>query len=200
MKKVLLFSLSIFIISCGGNQSSTPVAADLGGFSITDFPGGKVQKAMRMDGAGKILEEGEVLDGTKSGTWVTYHPDGNRVKSITNYVSGRKNGLHMEMNDRGQVELQCYYSDDILHGQWTKYKFGSRPEKEVNYKNGNLDGVSKEYHSNGKLQREVNYKDGVQHGSFKQYNDKEELVMEYEYKDGEKVSGGIITPPASADE
>jgi len=199
MKKILLFCLSVFIISCGGNQSSAPVSADLGGFSITDFPGGKVQKAMRVDGGGKILEEGEVLDGTKSGTWVTYHAEGNRVKSITNFVNGRKNGLHMEMNDRGQVELQCYYADDILDGPWTKYKFGSRPEKEVNYKKGNFDGVYKTYHSNGKLQKEINYKDGIQDGTFKQYNDKEQLVMEYEYKNGEKVSGGIITPPATTE-
>ncbi|MEM8908478.1 MAG: hypothetical protein AAGD05_11575 [Bacteroidota bacterium] len=201
MKKILLFLLGISLLSCGNNNTgSAPVTADLAGYSVSDFPGGMVKKAMRTDGAGAIQEEGEILNGVKNGTWITYYTEDDRVKSITNYVNGKKNGLHMELNNRGQVELQCYYADDVLDGKWAKYKFGSRPEKEVTYKMGNFDGVYKEYHSNGKLQKEIHYKDGVQHGSFKQYNDQEQLVMEYEYDNGKKVSGGIITPPAGEGE
>ncbi len=199
MKKVLLYFICISMMSCGNNSGSAPVSADFAGYAMIDFPGSSIKKAIKTDGAGVILEEGEVIDGVKNGTWITYHPEGERAKSITNYVNGRKNGLHLEMNNRGQVELQCFYADDVLDGKWAKYKFGSRPEKEVTYKMGNFDGVYKEYHGNGKLQKEVNYKDGVQHGSFKQYNDQEQLVMEYEYADGKKVSGGVVTPPATAE-
>lgn len=197
MKNVFLFLIGITLMSCGSKTDSTPVSADLAGFAISDYPSGNIKKALRTDGTGAVLEEGEVINGVKNGTWVTYHPEGERVKSVTNYVNGRKNGLHVELNNRGQVELQCFYSDDVLNGKWAKYKFGTRVEKEVNYKMGNFDGVYKEYHGNGKLQKEINYKDGVQHGSFKQYNDTEQLVMEYEYDNGKKVSGGIITPPAA---
>jgi len=199
MKKIIFLSLcTLFLFSCGNdNSSSGPVAADLAGFAMTNYSGSSVRKAAKVDGAGKILEEGDVLNGTKNGLWITYHPEDNRVKTMTSYVNGKKNGVHMELNNRGQVELQCHYTDDIFDGLWSKFKFGSRKEKEVNYKMGKFDGVYKEYHTNGKLQKEVHYTDGVQDGPFRQYNDQEQLIMEYEYKNGEKVSGGVITPPAA---
>ena len=201
MKKIIFLSLSILILlSCGNNSSSSnsgPVSADLAGYTLIDFPGTSVQKARKVDGAGIVLEEGEVLNGTKSGTWVTYHPKENRIKTITSFINGKKNGVHMEMNNRGQVELQCFYVEDILDGKWAKYKFGSRKEKEVNYKMGKFDGIYKEFHTNGKLQKEIHYTNGIQNGPFRQYNDQAQMIMEYEYKNGEKISGGVVQVPAT---
>ena len=193
---IISFSLSLLLYGCGGSGgSSTPVPADLAGFTMSDFSGTSVSRATRVDGGGKVVEEGDVINGTKSGTWVSYYPEDGRVKSVTTYVNGLKNGIHMELNNRGQIELQCGYKDDQLHGPWGKYKFGSRPEKLIDYNMGKIDGAYREYHSNGKIQKEIFYKNGVQHGTFKQYNDEEKLIMEYEYKNGEKVSGGIVTAP-----
>lgn len=199
MKNLLFLGIALIFFSCDTNQSQTKsvpaAAANLEGFTTQDF-GNNTQKAIKKGTSGAVVEEGELLNNLKTGTWVTYYPEDSRIKTITNYINGKKNGIYMELNDRGSVDLQCYYTDDILNGKWVKYKFGSRPEKEIDYAMGQMDGFYREYHSNGKLQKEISYKAGKQDGKFRQYNDKEQVVMEYEYKNGEKISGGIVTPPA----
>jgi antitoxin component YwqK of YwqJK toxin-antitoxin module len=197
MKNILFLCLATLCISCGKNsgqmQSKPATTPNMQGFTVTDFDNG-IQKATKKDASGVVVEEGELLQNLKNGTWVTYHPKDSRIKTISNYINGKKNGVYLELNDRGSVELQCYYSNDVLDGKWVKYKFGSRPEKEIDYSMGKMNGFYREYHDNGKKQKEIAYKDGVQHGTFRHFNEEEKVVMEYEYKDGQKVSGGIVTP------
>lgn len=193
MSKFLLFSLLLLSIACGKTASDSPAAsANLQGFQEVSFDNG-VSLAQKMGNDNIILEEGALLNGTKNGTWTTYHPDNGRIATLTSYINGKKNGVYLEFTDRGQVELRANYKDDIFNGKYASYKFGTRPIKEMNYKMGKIDGFYKEYHNNGKLQKEVGYKDGIQDGAFRQYNDEEKLIMEYVYKDGKKVSGGVVT-------
>ena len=199
-KNTLYLFVCLFLFSCGNGgapaTSSAPPVAGLEGFTIENVAGSSIQKATMLDGSNVLIEEGHVVDGNRTGAWTSYFPKDGRVKSVTTYLNGRKNGLYLEMNDRGSVDVQSNYVDDILHGKYVKYKFGSRMEKEINYNMGKYDGAYREYHNNGKMMKEVFYKDGVQDGTFRQFNDKEQVIMEYVYKNGEKVSGGIVTPPA----
>ena len=198
----LLFASFLFISCDGGNsdsgegQNPAPAAESttLDGFSVYDIAGTSVQRAeKKAEQGGNVIEQGDMTNGKRQGTWSTFYRDDLRVKSVTNYVDGKKHGIHIELNDRGQITLQCSYTNDILDGRWTKFRFGSRKEKEALYKMGKIDGFYREYHKNGKLMKAVEYTDGQMDGSFKQYNDEEKLVMEYVYKDGEKVSGGMVT-------
>lgn len=187
--------LSLIIFSCNNNSSSTPLPADLSSFVVVDHPGRKLQKAVSTDENGQIMEEGELLDGMKTGAWITYHTEDGRVKSITNYINGKKNGLHMTFNERGFVELQCFYTEDQFNGPYMTFRSAVKKIIDTNYKMGVLDGKYSEYNDRtGKLLKEMNYKNGKLDGQFKQYNDKEEIVLEYQYKDGEKISGGIVNP------
>jgi len=200
IKNSLYLLITLFIFSCG-NKASSPAAAvsnspGIEGFAIENVTGTSIQKATKKDASNVLIEEGQVMDGKRTGTWVSYFPKDSRVKSITSYLNGRKNGVYFEMNDRGSVSIQANYVDDILHGKWVKYKYGSKAEKEINYAMGKYDGAYREYHNNGKMMKEIMYKNGIQDGSFRQFNDKEQVIMEYVYKNGEKVSGGIVTPPA----
>ncbi len=192
MKNSLFLLVCVLFWACGstgGGEAAAP--ANLEGFTIENFNNG-LQKATKKNPAGQLLEEGELVNGLKSGAWITYYPEDGRIKTITNFINGKKNGVFLELNDRGSVNLQCHYVNDILHDKWAKYRFGSRAEKEVNYNMGEYDGFYREYYNNGKLLKEVEYKNGVQDGMFRQYSEDEQLIMEYEYKNGEKVSGGIV--------
>lgn len=195
MFKYLLFGLLVCCASCGSSTSNAPAApADLAGFEMTDRGNGISIATKRGTDATTIVEQGALLNGLKNGTWSTYHADNGRVKSITSYIKGKKNGPHLEFTNRGQIELNANYVDDIFDGKYAAYKFGTRPVKEIDYKMGKIHGFYRDYHaSNGKLQKEIEYKDGVQHGTFRQYNDEEKLIMEYVYENGEKVSGGVVT-------
>ncbi len=199
LKNSLYLLACLFLFSCENGDSPTTSAAPvagLEGFTIENVPGTSVQKATKLDGSNILIEEGQVIDGNRTGAWTSYYSKDGRVKNVTTYLNGKKNGLYLEMNDRGSVDVQANYVNDILHGKYVKYKFGSRAEKEINYNMGQYDGAYREYHNNGKMMKEVYYKNGVQDGKFRQFNDKEQVIMEYEYKNGEKVSGGIVTPPA----
>ncbi|MEM9919336.1 MAG: hypothetical protein AAF990_14635 [Bacteroidota bacterium] len=198
MKIAVSFCFLFLLLACGNSNSSggssNTTVVDLGGFTVEALPGTAVQRATKKDNAGVLLEEGKVLDGKRFGTWVTFHTSNNRIKTITSYVEGLKSGRYMEMNDRGQVELEANYTNDVLDGPWIKYKYGSRKSKEVLYKMGVIDEYYREYHNNGKLMKDIQYTNGKMNGYFKQFDDKEKLLMQYEYRDGEKVSGGIAAP------
>ena len=199
---VFLFLL-LCLFACEQKPAPTTAVtapADFTGYTVQPIAGSTVQKAIRHDEIGSLAEEGMIQDGKKQGIWTTYYKDNGRVKTLTSYVNGMKNGPHLELNDRSQVTLQANYTNDQLDGRWHKFRFGSRIEKEVHYKMGIMDGYYREYHKNGKLMKEVPYTNGKIHGTFKQYNDDEALVMQYEYEMGEKVSGGIVDPPQKKEE
>lgn len=199
----LLLFLSLYACNSGnGNSSGAAVSADLSGYELVPYQGTDISKAIKMDKDGsKILEEGEILKGQKNGTWITYHTQANnnesiqRVKSISSYVNGQLSGVHMEFNNRGQVEKQCFYENGEFHGEFVKFKYGSRIEEEKTYNHGKLTGVFKKYDPRGKIQQEIHYKDNVQHGPLRYYDEEGNITMEYQYENGKKISGGIVEKP-----
>lgn len=194
MKSILFVLASVLMMSCGGGSTggASGPAANLEGFD-KENAGNGASYVSKKDASGNLLESGYVVNGSKSGNWMTYYSgkDAGRIKTIASYTNGILNGPYFELSTRGQIESQTDYQSNKYHGMVTTYKFG-RPLTEKMYKNGNLDGVSTDYYSDGVIQKEINFKDGKQHGTMKWFNEEGELTMEYEYKNGEKVSGGIV--------
>lgn len=191
MKNGILILLSLLFFSCGGENSGTPAPpANLTGFNVVNFPGSDMQKAIRVNGAGRILEEGELLNGNKTGTWITYHDIENLiVSSVTNYVDGKKNGLWMSIANNNRVVAYGYYADDLKDGKWVTYNF-SRRETEQEFKAGQLHGISRTFFKNGKdgqVKEETEYKNGVQDGDYKYYLEDGTVSIHYIYKNGEVV-------------
>ena len=192
MTNRLLLFLTVFVFfGCsGGGVSSGPVF-DEEGYDIIDIRGSALQKAEKKDANGVVIKEGYLLNGVKTGAWITYHPDNQLPQTITNWVDGVASGLYLEMNDRGQVELRASYLNNKLDGAWGKYRFG-RPTHLAEYKEGELHGVYKEFNTrDGKILKEIHYKNGKYDGPYLFYNDEGEVTVQYEYRNGEKVSGGI---------
>ena len=103
----------------------------------------------------------------------------------------------MELNNRGQIELESGYKNGNLDGPYTMYKSGSRKIEERNYLNGKLHGLFRKYNERkNTVMQEINYKNGLQHGSLKYFDEEGNITMEYEYEDGEKISGGIVEKKA----
>ncbi len=197
MRYLILFFLMFSLFSCGDQNSGavTITSGDFSGYEVVNISNGPLQKATKTTANGSLDEDGFIYEGAKFGTWTSYYPDG-KVKSTTQFANGRKNGLHLEFNDRCQITLQTNYLDDQIHGRHTKFRHGSRKEEEGEYKNGVLHGVSRTYDKLGKVQREISYQDGKLHGPNVFYNEDGQKTMEYQYENGEKVSGGIVDPSA----
>ena len=188
MRHLLLISLiSSLLVACQP-QAPTPLATDLEGFEIIDIPGNSIQRAVKYHVDSTIQEEGHLLNGLKTGTWITYEPGNPLPQKLITYAGGLANGPYFEFNARGQIEVSANYLNNKLDGPWAQYKFG-RPTIESNYKNGELDGVYHEYaNSTGQILKEISYKRGKMHGRFIYYDNDGNITLDYMYKDGEKVS------------
>jgi antitoxin component YwqK of YwqJK toxin-antitoxin module len=188
----IYFSLIIFI-SCQG--SSTGPKYDLKGYN-TENIGGGAQLVTYQDDNLYFLANGAVINGVRNGSWVTYHPNTNKIKTLTTYVNGEKNGVEITMNDRGQIESMIGYKNNILHGVKANYQFG-RPTDETTYKDGKINGPFAVYNGQAQLQKKGFFKNGKQDGKLTFFDEKGNVTLEYEYKDGEKISGGIVEKPAT---
>jgi antitoxin component YwqK of YwqJK toxin-antitoxin module len=192
------FSFIVLIIAClfsACQKSSAPVSADLTGYTVNPIPGSAFSHAVMMKDTVKF-QEGYVLNGTKSGQWVEYHPDG-RIAVIQNFIDGKLNGPMLNLDNRGQITAMTTYRDGTLHGMKATYKFG-KPLEEVPYDQGKISGVMRKYYDSSnsfKIMEEAEYKDNKQNGIYRHYNEQGAIDLEYVYRNGEKVSGGIVTPP-----
>ncbi len=192
MKQLLFFLFTACLMSCAGG--ATGPKFDLKGYA-TENIGSGAQLAVFKDANGWALAKGTLQNGVRTGTWMSYYQNSNKIKTLTSYINGAKNGVHINLNDRGQIESLTEYKNDQLHGLSAKYTFG-RPTEETNYKNGKIDGTFAVYDSQGKLQRKGELTNGQYHGKLQYFDDAGNLVMEYEYENGEKISGGIVEKQA----
>jgi len=189
---ICYLSMVCLIAACGGTGggSSAPSTVNLTGFEQIDLGGGAL-KAIKKNGAGKIIEEGILINGKKNGAWMTYHEDkDDRIKTLANYVNDNLNGQYLTFSNRGQIETQTSYVNGQYDGVYTKYRFGNI-EETAPYRNGQMEGTFKQFYNNNKLKLEAQYQNGKQHGSYKYYDEEGNVMMEYEYANGEKVSGGL---------
>lgn len=192
MKISYLFIFILTIVSC--QQSvRTGGAAELEGYETSAVAGTMVTKAIKKNGSGDIIEEGYVSDGKRNGVWITYYDGDNkgRYKSVASYSDGLLNGPFLTFTNRGQIESEVQYANNMYNGRYAKYKFG-RLEQEINYMENQLHGPSKEFDNKGNIKKEVNYSNGKQDGVMRYYNEEGEVTVEYVYKNGEKISGGMV--------
>src|SRR5690349_15966893 len=89
------------------NEVRRPLAAESPidslppGVVVEDFGDGlDIHHAVARGSGANYASEGTYRNGKREGVWTEYHPSG-RVKSITGYVNGRKEGQYMEFNDFG---------------------------------------------------------------------------------------------------
>lgn len=209
MKNLIYILLLLITFSCkketGGKPAPGTDTGEIGtgnveyqDVNISDYKLEEVaftnwQRAEKRDTAGSLLEVGYFENGKKVGSWLLYQHIKKQFPSLlSNYKDGKLNGLHMQFNQGGQVELVAYYENNKLHGPWGRYRF-SRLLEEANYKFGKLDGVFNVYEiTTGKLQTSAEYKEGVQDGFYRTYNiTNGRMTAEYTYKNGEKVGGGV---------
>ncbi len=186
-----LFSC-LMLIACN-QQPKAKENFSAEGYEITELGNG-LQEAVKKDPAsGQPLEEGLLLHGKKEGTWVTYHPNNDKLipKSIQSYINGQPSGILIEYGNRGQLEKIAHYLNGQLHGRYATYDYG-RLKEVRHYKHGQLDGLfSKYYPKTDKLQSTAEFKDGKQHGMYRYYDEEGNVTLEYEYQNGKKVRGGM---------
>jgi hypothetical protein len=196
MKKI---ATALFCILLAAACQTAPAgeAADLTGYTLESVPGSSWKKAIKTDGD-RVVEEGYIAGGKKTGVWVTYYNDTkNYPRIIASYADGVLEGPYMEVNNYGQYEMVAHYSQSKLHGRVAKYNL-TRLVEEMYYQDGLLEGPYTLYFPNSEVkQRTAEFKKGKEDGIIRFYNDQGKITMEYEYRNGEKISGGIVEEGAA---
>lgn len=96
-------------------------------------------------GTGILISEGNYENGTPSGYWKLYYPD-------------------------GKIMREGNYSNGQLSGYWKFYYVDGKMKEEGNYTNSIRTGTWKYYHPTGYLSATGNYSNGATHGEWKYYD------------------------------
>jgi antitoxin component YwqK of YwqJK toxin-antitoxin module len=199
MKNLLFILLAFITFSACKNKApqqtisseSVPGTGDLSKYVLTDIPGSTTKKALMKDQNGRLIEEGYVINGKKTGAWFTFYQDG-RIMAVRNYVDDKVEGYYITLDQLGRVVLQVEYRDNYADGYSVLYKNGSRKIKETPYKHGKREGIEREYYELRGLQKESTYKADSLDGPMKFYNEDGKVIAEYQYSNGKKISGGAV--------
>ncbi len=186
LQAIALF-LIVSLLSCSEKQGSTSSSTEIVGIpagalqeEFTDTPG--LIKVTVSDNNGKVTASGLYLNKQREGSWVEYYPSG-LTKSITTYVSGKKEGVSLEFNDNGQLSKRSNFHLDQLDGEYREFNYTTVKEERF-YKNGKLEGTVKIFYPDGKVMEEGLYKNGTRDGISKWYDQQGNVTIEYEYQNG----------------
>lgn len=69
---------------------------------------------------GRLMKEGNYSNGQLSGNWVFYYPSGIK-KEAGNYQNTVKSGTWTYYYEDGSISSQGNYSNGVKEGQWTNY-------------------------------------------------------------------------------
>ena len=85
------------------------VATDLSAQMI-ELPG-ELTEVIYLDERGNIIQRGYMLDGEKTGTWITYNEKG-EITAKANYENGEKQGKWKIYSDSGKLEFKILYKNN----------------------------------------------------------------------------------------
>ena len=149
---------------------------------VSKAPNGKFTTA-----AADYTIEGSVLNGQKIGTWIEYFTGNNSYlpKKIVSYVSGKRNGIYVEIDKTGSITKKAEYKNDLLDGQYSEWFRGGRLSKMNTYKNGKLDGTQILCYEKGGNLEVSEYKDDQRDGLTTWYYEDGQKKMTIEYTKGQ---------------
>lgn len=126
--------------------------------------------------------KGSYLNDLKDGCWSTYAADGKLLR-IDNFNKGLRDGIAVEIDQRGYLVSETYYVNDLIEGMAKKFFYGTNPASQIDYSHGKINGKKKIYYENsaGKIMEESEYKDDIKNGPSNFYTIKGDPIAEYIY-------------------
>jgi len=126
--------------------------------------------------------KGAFVDNQKDGCWTSYAADGKLLR-IDHFNKGRRDGIAVEIDQRGYLVGETYYVNDLIEGTAKKFFYGTNPASIIDYVHGKINGKKKIYYENsaGKLMEESEYKDDIKNGPSNFYLISGDPIAEYNY-------------------
>jgi hypothetical protein len=111
------------LLACNSPQAPTPVAPAPTAPTVqsaTPAPAVEVENGHQrlLDDQGRLLMEGDMLDGQRHGLWTAYHKNG-QVQSRTSYATGQREGPTVVFRPNGALYYKGQYANDHPMGEWS---------------------------------------------------------------------------------
>jgi antitoxin component YwqK of YwqJK toxin-antitoxin module len=127
---------------------------------------------------GNLLSKGAMIGKKRSGLWLIFHENSEKVMTRELYVSGKLHGEITTYYLSGEIIETTTYLNGLKQGKSSYYAPDGIKLKELSYKNDLLDGPAAYYSHTGKLTMKGDYKNGMHHGVWNYYKDGRFLLSE----------------------
>jgi len=127
---------------------------------------------------GNLLSKGAMIGKKRSGLWLIFHENSEKVMTRELYVSGKLHGEITTYYLSGEIIETTTYLNGLKQGKSSYYAPDGIKLKELSYKNDLLDGPAAYYSHTGKLTMKGDYKNGIHHGVWNYYKDGRFLLSE----------------------
>jgi antitoxin component YwqK of YwqJK toxin-antitoxin module len=107
-----------------------------------------------------------------------------KLKSVVHVKGGKYYGKALFYYHTGDIQLECFYKDDLLQGPLIRYYTLNRKKEAQNYDKGELDGLSTMWYEDGGKLSETNYMGGVLNGPYREYHPNNRLKVQGQYQQG----------------
>jgi len=127
---------------------------------------------------GNLLSKGAMIGKKRSGLWLIFHENSEKVMTKELYVSGKLHGEITSYYLSGEIIETTNYVNGLKQGKSFYYAPNGVKLKELLYKNDLLDGPATYYSHRGKITMQGDYKNGAYHGVWNYYKDGRFLLSE----------------------
>ena len=133
---------------------------------------------------GKIKEIGHWKNNLQNGVFKLYTEEGILIDDAV-FKDGNRNGITKQYyNDTGNLHIEAYYVEGLLHGKVKEYYQNKKLLSEINYSNGKMNGLAQEYYENGRKKVEMYYENNIPKGSYKMYDSVGQIQLEGTFENG----------------
>lgn len=134
---IINLACALLLMACGSGQPSTPAApaAPPAQDTIVVPPADTTALQNGFEQVrknGRVLMEGEKVNGKRHGVWTSYTSDG-RVRSRNTYNNGLLHGETVVFRESGVLYYTGGYANDKQIGEWKFYGPDGNLEKTVQY-------------------------------------------------------------------
>ncbi len=189
MKKIILI---VLIIASKITMAQTFELLNKDTINLTDVSGKKqgkwivtnklVHKPCYTDD--QKVEEGNYIDGKKTGIWIEYYCN-NGLKSKITFDNNRPNGYAIMYHENGKIKEEGLWKNNRWVGDYKLYYENGQVQQEFKFNTvGKRAGEQKYYYENGQKMIEGNWADGKEAGILKEYYENGDLKSEKNFSDG----------------
>jgi hypothetical protein len=121
-----------------------------------------------------------------NGSITMYYKNG-KIKGITNFRNGQRDGLRKLWYENGKIEYEIPFKNNQVHGIVKQWYPSGKKKSLSNHINGKLDGMTYIWYENGQLGIEIEYSQDDISGRHREWNQDGKLVIDEKNINGLKI-------------